>query len=45
VKEGYEVKVKWKRKGQTLDSMSFVDGDLQKIKEKILLETERVILQ
>ena len=45
VSQGYEVKVKWKRKGQTLHSITFVEGDLQKIRENILSETDRILTQ
>ena len=39
----YEVKVKWKKAGKTLDTITIQESDVEVVKQKVLLETERVL--
>jgi hypothetical protein len=44
VENGYEVKVKWRKKQQTLKSLVFIDQNEKNIKDRILLETESILM-
>jgi hypothetical protein len=39
----YEVKVKWKKAGKTMDTITIQESDVEVVKQKVLLETERVL--
>ncbi len=43
VPNGYEIKLKWKKKGQTLESMTITEKELSALKERVLVETEKVL--